>query len=109
TPRAAQPLAAIAAIGTLTPDQIHNAAALIDGVPSPLRTATQTPATAAVLVCGLLLDDDASMRARQFAPVTEHAGDDARRELERLDPSLRLVRPEQKLPLLQLALPAVRQ
>jgi Zn-dependent protease with chaperone function len=107
--RTAQPLAAIASIGTLTSDQIQNAAAMIDSVPAELRTATQSPNTAAVLVCGLLLDDRAEIRARQYDLVTQHAGDDARRVLESLDAPLRSVRPEQKLPLLQLALPAVRQ
>ena len=109
TTRAAQPLAAIASIGTLTPEQIQHAATLLDGVSPALRSATQSPATAAVLICGLLLDDDPAMRARQFDLVTAHAGDDARRALEHLDAPLRAMRPEQRLPLLQLALPAVRQ
>jgi Zn-dependent protease with chaperone function len=109
TARAAQPLAAIASIGTLTSGQIQNAATLIDSVPAALRTATQSPETAAVLVCGLLLDDRADIRAQQYDLVTQHAGDDARRVLESLDTPLRAIQPGQKLPLLQLALPAVRQ
>ncbi len=109
TARAAQPLAAIASIGTLTSDQIHNAAAMLDSVPTELRTATQLPETATVLICGLLLDDRAEIRAQQYDLVTQHAGDDARRALESLDAPLRAMQPGQKLPLLQLALPAVRQ
>ncbi len=109
TPRVAQPVAAIASIGTLTPEQIANAGTLLDGVHPALRTATQSPSTAAVLVFGLLLDDDPGVRTRQFGLVSQHSGDDARRTLNDLDPALRTLRPEQKLPLVQLALPALRQ
>ena len=115
----AQPLAAIASIGALTPNQISGAATLLDSLPAPLRTATQTPAGAVALLFGLLLDDDPAIRAKQRDLVASHAGlpaaalakagSDALRTLDELDASLRLLRPEHRLPLLQLALPALRQ
>jgi uncharacterized tellurite resistance protein B-like protein len=109
TARAALPLAAIASIGALTPDQISGATALLDSLPGPLRTATQTPASASALLYGLLLNDDLATRAKQRDLVAQHAGTDAFRLLDELIPSLRDLRPEHRLPLLQLALPALRQ
>jgi Zn-dependent protease with chaperone function len=109
TATAAQPLAAIAAIGTLTPAQITGATALLDSLPAGLRPATQTPAGAAVLLYGLLLDDDPAMRATQRQLVVTHAGADAGRALADLDGAFQALRPEHRLPLLQLALPALRQ
>ncbi len=102
------PLAAIASIGSLTPGQISGAAALLDATPARLRTATHTPAEAPVLLYGLLLDDDPAIREKQRALVAARAGTDALRLLDELDPALRTLRPEHRLPLLQLALPALR-
>lgn len=101
--------AAIASIGTLTPDAVANAQTLLDATPLRLRTAARSPAEAKVLLYGLLLDDDAATRAKQRALVASRSGTDALRTLDELDPSLRTLKPEHKLPLLQLALPALRQ
>ena len=109
TSRTAGPLAAIASIGALTPDQISGASALLDSLPARLRTATQTPTEAVALLYGLLLDDDSAIRAKQRQLVATHAGADALRTLDELDSSLRALRSEHRLPLLQLALPALRQ
>jgi len=108
TPQVSRPLAAIASIGTLTPDQIANAQLLLDATPARLRTATRTPADAAVVLYGLLLDDDPGVRARQRSLVASRAGADALHTLDEFEPSLRALRPEHRLPLLQLALPALR-
>lgn len=101
-------VAAVDAIGTLTPAQIANAQLILDATPARLRIATQTPAEAQVLVYGLLLNDGET-RVRQRALVEQHAGPAAARLLDELDSVLRQVRDEQRLPLVQLALPALRQ
>ena len=109
TAAVSRPLAAIASIGTLTPDQIGNAAALLDATPARLRTATRTPAEATVLLYGLLLDEtDAGVRTRQRSLIASRAGADALRTLDELDADLRALKPEHRFPLLQLALPALR-
>ncbi len=109
TARAAQPLAAIAAIGALTPDQISDATVRLDSLPAELRRATQTPGHAVALLYGLLLDRDPATRAKQRNLVATHAGAEALHTLDELDAPLGLLRPEHRLPLLQLALPALRQ
>ena len=104
----ATPAAAIAAVGTLTPEQISNAQLLLDSTPARLRAATQTPAEAQVLLYGLLLDEDPATRARQRSLVASSSGGDALRTLDELAPSLAALGLAHKLPLLQLALPALR-
>ena len=102
------PVNLIASIGTLSPASIAHAEALLAAVPPRLREAARSPTEAAVLLYGLLLDGDAAMRGRQHFFVTNKAGPDALRLLSELEPALRALRPEHKLPLLQLALPALR-
>ena len=109
TPRVSQPIAAITSIGQLTPNQIAAAAALIDGTPQRLLAAARSPDESAVLLFGLLLDGNAPVRAKQRGLVASRAGADALRVLDELEPALRTLRPEQRIPLLQLALPALRQ
>jgi Zn-dependent protease with chaperone function len=99
---------AVSAIGTLTPDLLANAQLVLDATPSRLRAAAQTSSEARVLAFGILLSDDPAVRARQRAIVGGKAGADALRKLDELEPALRQLRPEQKVPLLQIALPAIR-
>jgi Zn-dependent protease with chaperone function len=102
------PLAAIGAIGKLTPAQIANAQALLEATPADLRTAAKTQRGAQALLFGLLLDSSAEIRARQRSMVESARDPDVLALLDQLDPALREVRDEQKLPLVQIALPALR-
>ncbi len=103
------PAAAVAAIGSLTPESIDHADALLESTPDRLRLAAQTPREARLLAYGLLLDDNPAVRARQRNLVATRDSADALRNLEELEPELQRLRPEHKLPLLQIALPALRQ
>ena len=100
---------AVAAIGSLTAEQLANAHALLDATPDRLRLAAQTTGEARLLAFGLLLDDNPAVRARQRNIVGTTGGADALRKLDELEPALQRLRPEHKLPLLQIALPALRQ
>jgi uncharacterized tellurite resistance protein B-like protein len=101
--------AAVQAIGSLTADQIANARLLLDATPPELREAARTADGARSVVFGVLLDLDPAVRTRQRELVAARAGADAARKLDTFDASLRALRPEHKLPLLQIALPALRQ
>ena len=109
TPVSSRPADAMASVGTLSPEHIQNSQLLLDSTPPRLRAATQTAADAQVLLFTLLLDDDPGVRAYQRNLVASRSGGDALRALDDLIPSLAVLRPEHKLPLLQLALPALRQ
>ncbi len=98
------PLAAIASIGTLTPDQVANAQTLIDEIPARLRQAARTPSEATALIFGLLLDTNPTVHQRQLAQLpTATTG-----LLFDLAEPLASLKPAHKLPLCQLALPALR-
>jgi len=101
-------VSAVAAIGTLTTEQLANAQLLLDATPAALRAATKTPTEAAVLLYGLLLDAAPAIRAHQRSLIASRAGGDALRRLDEFEPQLRQVTDAQKLPLVQLALPVLR-
>jgi len=96
--------AAIASIGTLTPDQVTNAQTLIDEIPARLRQAARTASEAPALIFGLLLDAKPEIQQRQLA----HLPADAVSTLLSLAEPLAALKPAHKLPLCQLALPALR-
>jgi Zn-dependent protease with chaperone function len=97
-----------AAAGTLTPEATASAQELLAALPPGLRERARSPDDAALVVFGLLLDDDEAVRAKQRAAVARAEGAQAERTLEELEPALRQLKPEHKLPLLQLALPALK-
>jgi Zn-dependent protease with chaperone function len=97
-----------AAAGTLSPEGAAQAQAIIAEIPASIRAAARSPHDAPILLFGLLLDDDESVRQKQLASVASGEGSDAVRTLQQLDPALRQLKPAHKLPVLQLAMPAVK-
>jgi Zn-dependent protease with chaperone function len=107
--KAVSPVTAIAAVGSLTPALLDDAQTLHGSLPARLLTAARSPVEAPVLLYGLLLDsDDEPTQRRQLAFIAARAGGDALSLLQSLDFSLRELGPAQKLPLIQLALPALK-
>ena len=106
--RVAVGAALAAAAGTLTPEGAAGAQALLGEIPASLRAAARSPHDAPILLYGLLLDDDEAVRQRQMASVASSDGSDALHALQQLDPALRQLKPAHKLPVLQLALPALK-
>jgi hypothetical protein len=98
----------IAAAGTLTPESAAGAQALMADIPPAIRAATRSPHDAPILIYGLLLDDDADVRRKQLASIASSNGGDALTTLTQLEPALRALKPEHRLPVLQLALPAIK-
>jgi hypothetical protein len=103
-----KPADAVASVGSLTLEQINNVQALLEATPPRLRAAAHSGEEAPVLVYGLLLDSNPAIRERQRALIGSRAGADAPRQLGELEPLLRTLRPEHRLPLLQLTLPTLR-
>ncbi len=103
-----QPARVVTDIGAVTEAHFRQAQLLLEAIPARLRDATRDPAAAQVLVYGLLLNGDRAARDRQQEIVARHAGDAAAAELGQLRSALSLLDPGARLPLLQLALPALR-
>ncbi|WP_321945241.1 M48 family metallopeptidase [Paraburkholderia sp. J10-1] len=96
-------------VGQVDPDAISYAQALHDGMPDVLQVAAREPFSARALVYALLMDPRVDLRERQLTQLK--AGSEPQDFAE----TLRLVAPAQalpdthRLPLLDLALPALRQ
>lgn len=103
------PVAVVASIGTLTPELLANAHLILESIPSQLRDAAHAPEAAPTLVFGLLLEAEPALREKQRRIVAQHARPAHAHLLAELEPALARLGPEQRLPLLQLALPALRQ
>ncbi len=123
-----RPAAVMANAGALTAAHFRHAQQLLHALPPGLREAAREPGRAPALVCGLLLAADPAIRSRQLTLVAEHAGADTAAALNALLVAPQpgeggLVAPqpgegglvaglaaeEARLPLLQLAMPALRQ
>lgn len=103
-----KPAHIVADVGALTAAHFQHALALLSSVPTRLREAARDTASAQVLVYGLLLSGTRVDRDRQQALVTQYAGAEAAGLLGDLRPALSVLDPVARLPLLQLALPALR-
>jgi hypothetical protein len=104
-----QPNDVLASVGTLTPALLAEAQELHAALPPRLLAAAHAPSEAPILLYGLLIDnDDDNVQRRQLALIARRAGGEALHVLESFDSSLRDLGPEHKLPLLQLALPALK-
>ncbi len=103
-----KPVAVVADLGALTETHFRHAQQLLESIPARLREAARDTATAQVLVYGLLLSGTREERDAQQALVEKHAGPEAAAALAGLRSALSLLDPVSRLPLLQLALPALR-
>jgi len=103
-----QPTRAVVDIGQFTESHFRQAQALLGNIPAPLREAIREPATAQAVVYGLLLTGNKAERDQQVLLVEKHDGAAAAALLTPLRPALSVLEPAARLPLLQLALPALR-
>lgn len=103
------PEAVADSVGTLDPPHVEHAAALLAALPEPLREAAHEPASARALVFALLLDPERAVRVRQLEVLRESAEPELVEEARRLAVPLAEGPPEARIPLLDLALPALRR
>ena len=102
--------AAVASVGTVTPAHVAYAAALRDRLPAALRERVRDPTSARAVVCSLLLSREPDVRAVQLVELAAHRSDPPL--LEEVRAVLAAVAgcaPETRLPLLDLAVPALRR
>ncbi len=113
-PVVAMPLAtvlaatAVAQVGRPTQTHLDYARSLLDRIPDRLAQAAHEPAGARALVYCLLLDPGEDVRARQWERLDRHAKEVADRARE-LAPLVEQCGPEARIPLLDLATPALRE
>jgi Zn-dependent protease with chaperone function len=104
---ALDPVQAVALIGTLDADHLSYASRLIESIPDAIRKEVHNPFGARAVVYALLLDADESIRAIQLQRLAEHADPAVYKETQRLMQSVAELPPETRVPLVDLAMPAL--
>jgi Zn-dependent protease with chaperone function len=100
---------AAARVGHVDPEEIHYAQALTADLPDILRAAAQEPFSARALIYALLLDPRAELRDVQLARLKAGAEPRDFAETMRLAAPVEDLPDALRLPLLDLAMPALRQ
>ena len=109
----AQLVAAAAAMASSrmvpTSTQVQSAFGFTGILPDDLRAAAATPVGAMGLVLGLILRQDAGLRAEQLKQAQGLADGEVVKEALKLEAALRALPPGYRVPLLDLSMPALRQ
>lgn len=95
------------AVGTIQP--IDVAASILSVIPPALRAAVRETYSVRAVVYGLFLTVKTERREAQDAVLRDHADVFVRARMRELEPLLAEITLEQRLPLLELALPTLRQ
>jgi uncharacterized tellurite resistance protein B-like protein len=96
-------------LGTPSTAHLHYAVELRNSFPAALKDAARDAMGASALVYGLLISTDPAMRAQQLGLLAQNTSDAVRQETEHLLPEIVPVATNAKLPLVDLALPGLRQ
>ena len=102
-------LAMMDQVGQPTAAHLHYAAGWRDALPASISAAAHEPMGASVLMYGLLLDADDAVRARQLEALSAIAGDGVAQETQRLWPDIVAAANLARLPLVDMALPALSE
>ncbi len=103
-----QPGPVVARVGNVQPKHIAYAAQVVASLPDPLRNAVRDPVGAQAAVYCLLLDEDNAVSQNQRQMLAGSADPAVGAETEMLAPEVARISPEARLPLVDLALPALR-
>ncbi len=114
-PRSAQaevsinPAAVIEGVGTLRPDSLAYATALLDAIPQALRDACHDPQPAQGVVYSLLLSTRDDIRAAQMEQLASTVTPDVARAIEGLRPYMASLPKDARLPLADMAIASLQQ
>ena len=103
------PAEAIARVGTIAPPQLIYAAGLLEEMSPTLATQVRDPLGAQAAVFALLVDPNEPVRQSQLSWLDAHVLPAVVREMRKLLPEAQRLAPEARLPLVELAVPALRQ
>jgi hypothetical protein len=97
------------AVGRLDDAGLARAQTLIDGLPAALSDAAHDPFASRALAYGLVLEPSGPIRERQLGHVAAHADRGVAAELDRLLPHFGSLDENQKLVLIEMAMPALKE
>ena len=96
-------------IGRPTSDHIDYARALMEGLPDEIRAAAHEPYGSRALVYALVISPEESVRSGQLQRLREYADPGVTRMTEKLLPLVRGLRAADRLPVVDICLPALRE
>ena len=99
----------VAGMGVLTQEHIDAGAALLAAIPDRLRQGVSEPMSACATIAALLLDSDPDVRSRQLESVAREFSPALARETGLVAKDVASIDPAFRLPLVDLALPALRR
>jgi Zn-dependent protease with chaperone function len=102
------PAALLALAGTLRQPSLDYARAMLASIPESVRSALQHPTRALALVIWLLLDDDPAQRDGRWEMVRQSFAPEVLQAVHELAPQLSAFGQGYRMPLIELALPALR-
>jgi len=105
---AIDPAGVIGRIGVPGMEQLLVAAAVIESLPPPIAQAAHEPYGARAVIYALLLDRDEAIRARQLASLKKGAEEQSFAETQRLMPRIDQLPPDARAPLVDMAIPALK-
>ncbi|KJK01874.1 peptidase M48 Ste24p [Pseudomonas sp. 21] len=100
---------AVAAVGAPTVAHLQEARSTLQRLDERLQRAAHDSEGAQALVYGLLLDSEPDLRTRQLEAIKQRLNLSLALQLDLLEESLLQLDPGQRLPLLDLAMPALKQ
>lgn len=101
--------AIVADIGQPKTEHLRYAAELQESLPDSLRSAAHDPLGASALVCAFLLDPDPAAREKQLGELGRATSEAMRHETLRIWPEVQGLPPQARMPLVDIALPALRR
>jgi len=96
-------------IGNPTQQQMLYAALLSASFPDAIQQAAHSPEWAPEVLCLILLDQDPAIREQQLLIIAGQLGAESERQCRYLAEQLPEIKPEQRLPLAELCLPALKR
>ena len=99
----------VADMGKPRTEHLQYAVDLHQAVPPSIQSATRDPLGAHALVCAFLLADDAAAREKQLDDLGRSTSEAVRDETRRIWPDIQDIPPQARIPLVDLALPALRR
>lgn len=105
---AVTPEAVTAQVGVPVKKHLDYAASLLESMPPPLREAAHQPFSARAVCNALLLDSDEQVRQKQLQRLQATVDTPVYQETVKLAPLVNQLPPEARLPLVDMALPALR-
>jgi hypothetical protein len=96
-------------VGTVAAPQLLYAAGLLEDLPRTLAEQVRDPLGAQATVLALLLDPRDDVARQRLAWLGRHVHPAVVRQMRTLAPEVRKFAPEERLPLVELAVPALRQ